>query len=280
MSNFSAKFLHRAKASNRLGHRSSPLTKIYVLAHTKELLSSVPRASGLFPVDLTRLTLPVCYQSNQFAEGRFFLSKEALSPGSAYVGVCSARYDEKWLGTQGYGVRLQNLPAVGKRMSDTDVVAPGIARGWMEQAEEAHPGMGPLINELLQPGNKDAPVPYASTFVCSIKVFKELVIYFNQRVEAAIAKYGTRLPYSYRCPHCGTTSPDGIGMYSSDRHFGFFGERIIMSFFAMHSDLKLRTPESILAGPVRAAVRRAASRSIHFARAVDKSITRFSGEFL
>lgn len=160
-------------------------------------------------------------------------------------------------------------------MRRQDEVHPGISTllhavrdTWAVDGDEAHPGRestvdhrspdGPALPEqhgvLPSPhrashpsahrGLPSAPqgwgvAVWGSTLILHREEFTALLAAFRAAFAAVHADHGLDLPYAYRCPRCGRTSPWGVGRWSDDRHASYFYERVTGLHFALRPGLTL-----------------------------------------
>jgi len=226
-----------------------PTFRFFVLAHNDETLERVPVHRGIEPVDLRTLVLEERWRSNQFAETRFLLSEESSRMPTEFVGLASPSFRDKWPDEPPLEFLADRLPH-SRLLNTRSGLAPSLSRGnWIEEAESYHPGMGPLLNEVIDARRLRISfhrVPQANTFVCSRETFLDLRHFAKSILTDVVDRYGEDLPFSYRCRFCGTASPDGVGRYGRDRHVGFFAERVTMLYFAQRPEIRFRPPRTIL----------------------------------
>ena len=118
--------------------------QVFVLGHTDEMLSTVPRAAHLVPVDLRALTLPDQFNTDQFGEGRFLLSDEARTIDADYVGLCSANLSIRFPTR----ATLNDLRRLRPLLRPDRVFAAHPERDWRAATEGTHPGMTLVLDEI------------------------------------------------------------------------------------------------------------------------------------
>ena len=211
---------------------------IFVLSHDLELLAAVPARPELRRVHLTDLGLEGETADNTLAESRFFLSSRALDVTTEYVGVVSARYDEKFV-PRGL-VTLEQLAqgVITPFLTPRRVFAPAITGRdgeWVERSEAIHPGMTLLVreaSELIPDVDLSRRTLFANSFIAHRDVYQEFVADFRALFATFHERYGLEFPHTYRCSHCGTELDCGHGRYQRDRHPSYFLERITALWFS------------------------------------------------
>jgi hypothetical protein len=211
---------------------------IFVLSHDEALLAAVTPRPALRPVDLRDLHLPDAVAGNSLAESRFFLSERALDVTTEYVGVLSARHDEKYADRGMLTLDQLAQCAITPYLRPRRVFAPMATRPggrWVERSDLAHPGLTALVREAAEeiPGvDFSRPTLFANSFVVHRSAYVEFVGEFRRIFEIFHARYGLDFPHVYRCSTCGTVSDDGQGRYQRDRHAAYFYERVTALCFA------------------------------------------------
>jgi hypothetical protein len=228
---------------------------IFVLSHDDALLAAVPARSELRPVDLRDLGLAGDLATNSLAESRFFLSELALDVTTEYVGVLSARHDEKYAPR---ALTLDQLAqgAITPYLRPRRVFGPlvtGFGGRWVEGSDRVHPGLTALVREAAEeiPGvDVSRPTVLASSFIAHRDVYLEFIADFRRLFDTFHARYGLDFPHVYRCSTCGTVFEDGHGRYQRDRHGAYFYERVTALYFARPQfELVGLLKENFMSGP-------------------------------
>jgi hypothetical protein len=211
---------------------------IFVLSHDDALLAAVPARSELRRVDLRDLGLAGELATNSLAECRFFLSERALDVTTEYVGVLSARHDEKYAPSGVLTLEQLAQGAITPYLRPRRVFAPlitGPGGQWVEGSDLVHPGLTALVREAAEqiPGaDVSRRTMLASSFIAHRDVYLEFIAEFRRLFETFHARYGLDFPHVYRCSRCGTVFEGGHGRYQRDRHGAYFYERVTALYFA------------------------------------------------
>lgn len=222
--------------------------RLNVLAHTDQLLQSVPTHPVIVRVDLRDLPLEERWNSNQFAEARFLLSPALLDDGHPWQGVVSARFEEKWPREPGL-VRIAEMLTRRHWLGRRVVLAPALERNdWIADADLGQPGLTALLRQIIAAHHitvGPGPVPYANTFICHRTHLPGLQQFLMEMLTWSLDRWGDDLPFGYRCPSCGTTDHIQVGRYGRDRHIGFLAERLTMLYFSQIRGLTFRRPRTL-----------------------------------
>lgn len=218
-----------------VGQRVMSCLTLFVLSHDDQLAERVPRHPVLHPIDLRTLTFPTQrWADNRLAESRWFLSNEGGGVATPYVGVLSARHDEKWADRPSLNELadvVPRLPQFGRHRG----LGANLIRGTriIEWAEEWHPGIGVMLDAVVaefrlqvRPGS----VPLANTFICHVDRYHELRAFMRAAVEFVELHFGEEPAFSHRCELCQMDA--GECDYHRGRRIGFVCERLTMLFFA------------------------------------------------
>lgn len=219
---------------------------VFVVSHDSELLAKVPRLPFLRNILLTELAIPERFKGDSLSENRFFLAEEALDVDSDFVGLVSARFEER----EPDGPGFEGLLDLAQAMNTHDCWSPVVRRVeshldtflWIKAQDGLHPGMSKILEtcdeELFNHPSKATGVIFTGNqFIIPREQWIELVHLWRQGLAKVEEKYGLLPSFSYRCFNCGKHRPSGYWRYSPARHLGFIGERLTALIVA-HSGLQ------------------------------------------
>lgn len=235
-------------------------TQVYALFHDPLSLRSAPTHPRIKAIDLNKLTLDSRWNTNLLAEARFFLSREGTTDLPEWIGVASARFDEKF----SHGPTLEKIvsrvgliPNLPKNM----LFAPLIMGGaWWETRDEVTPGMTNVLEQIIAHFSLtklDGKAPFCNTFICHRTRYLELCQFLEEALSFSLDTWGENIPFSYRCHCCGTSSLERIGRYGRERHWGFLAECLTALFFTRAEGLRVvDTSHLFLRGLAKGSARR------------------------
>ena len=219
---------------------------VFVVSHDSELLARVPRLPFLRNILLTDLAIPERFKGDSLSENRFFLSEEALDVESDFVGLVSARFEER----EPDGPGFEGLLNLAQVMNASDCWSPVVRRVeshldtflWIKAQDGLHPGMSKILEDcdkelFSHPSSVTGVIFTGNQFIVPREQWIELVHLWRQGLAAVEQKYGLLPSFSYRCFNCGKHKPEGYWRYSPTRHLGFIGERLTALIIA-HSGLQ------------------------------------------
>jgi hypothetical protein len=198
---------------------------VLILAHG-EWLSVVPTHPPFRVIDLDRLPVPDGIPSPAWlSESAFFLSDLMLEPETDYVWLCSGRHDDKRTEIK---TRIIDLPNFVPSHPGEIWCVDKAATTWREDSERGHPGITPLIDELVMRfSTKNGRTFYANNWCMHralipgfLEQWRTMFWYFHK-------KYGTDFSYD-------------VGQWHHEqRKGGYFYERLTMVIIA-NMDLTIR----------------------------------------
>lgn len=230
--------------------RMSDRTTVFVLGHNPRLLARVPAGRGLTTVNLDELDLPPRLRGQELAEARFFLADAIDHCEAEWIGLVSARWEDKWPAWPG----LAELPALASGLSDPRmVVAPAVwwwpgadAVQYAARQDRRYPGMGALLDDPGAPqisphGRRRGlrPLVFNNTLIAHRSVVRDWVAHLRASFAYYDGRYGLDLPFEVECAWCGTVLRDAEGqrtthpgrLYEPTRHAGYFYEALTAKYF-------------------------------------------------
>lgn len=208
---------------------------VFVVSHDPQLLARVPSLPYLRNILLSELDIPERFKGDSLSENRIFLSQDAMKVETDFVGLVSARFEER----EPNGPGFLGLLDLVQSMSDRECWSPVVrnvntskeASFWIAAQDGIHPGMAGILGlceERLFP--ESAPVTgvvfTGNQFIVPREHWIRLVKLWRLGLSEVEKEYGLVPPFSYRCFNCGTKKPNGYWRYSPARHLGFIGERL------------------------------------------------------
>lgn len=219
---------------------------VFVVSHDSELLAKVPRLPFLRNILLTDLAIPDRFKGDSLSENRFFLSEEALDVESDFVGLVSARFEER----EPDGPGFEGLWDLVQHMKPNECWSPVVRKAeshfdtsiWIKAQDGLHPGMSKILkycdDRLFHHSTNQTGVIFTGNqFIVPREQWIKLVHLWREGLGEVEKKYGLLPSFSYRCFNCGTHKPLGYWRYSPARHLGFVGERLTALIIA-HSGLE------------------------------------------
>jgi hypothetical protein len=219
---------------------------VFVVSHDSDLLAKVPRLPFLRNILLTDLAIPERFKGDSLSENRFFLDEDALDVDSDFVGLVSARFEER----EPDGPGFEGLWDLAQKMGSNDCWSPRVQEAesyldtsiWIKAQNGIHPGMSKILKvcneKLFHNSSEETGVIFTGNqFIIPRAQWIRLVDLWRQGLAEVEEKYGLLPPFSYRCFNCGKHKPTGYWRYTPARHLGFIGERLTALILA-HSGLQ------------------------------------------
>lgn len=204
-----------------MGRSASEDMRILVLGHLGYDLEAVEMRSYLSPVRLDRLG------QNELAESRIYLDPGVMDrfEGREYVGLASARWDDKY---EGKSTLLADLHWARGLLAKDVVLAPDVwGSCWAEVTCRSNKGMERMLGELEKftgmPLEK-GPTFWSNNFICHRDVFSDYVAHFRKVYDHFHSKYDDRFDY--------------VGM-DTRRTPAFFYEAVTVHYFSNRTDLEI-----------------------------------------
>jgi hypothetical protein len=202
--------------------------KVFVLWHDSSRIWRYPWRWYHQYINLSELPIGE-FKCEAIAESRAYLADLPIAPEDEYIGMASARWNEKY---RHEVTRLENLHHLN--LSPNVVwAADRTPHGWAYNSDYHHPGMYPLLEEMaritgLQLTNN--PTLYGNNFVCHRSVFEDLVVHIRKVISYFHKKYHFDIPFNN-------------GHFDRVRQAAYFYERATMLYFANRSDLIIKSAE-------------------------------------
>lgn len=198
---------------------------IHILSHRQDQLDAIPERPFFRKVHLAELPIGE-YQTNQLSEMRYFLSDIPLD--SEYVGMCSARWNEKY---------PDNVPLeeINQLPLAADVIWVGelTSANWAAFSEWVHPGMMVYLKELEEVSGlrmMAGPAFWSNNFICHRKVFEDFLGKWRSMFDAMYALHQYTFSFGNKA--------DRYPIYDITRHASYFYERLTLLYFANHPELR------------------------------------------
>lgn len=222
---------------------------IEVVSHDPNLLEKVPEHNSLSRHLLSELDIPEAFQGEFLAENRFFLTNGLIESGSRFVGIASARWNDRFQSWP----KLENMHVAIEPYSSCENVAFAPlamhvsgrqAKAWILAQDSVHPGMSNILIDLMESLNlridddEYSHVVMGNNFVVEIERAQDFLEFWQKSFFYIVDKHGLTPPFSYRCAKCGKTNDYGIGRWSATRHIGFLLERVSSLYFMTNSSLR------------------------------------------
>jgi|GEM_PF-2863386 len=199
--------------------RRTDLT-LLVLGHERERLKTcqnVPHAKCVY--------LPDIDADNSLAESRIFASNHIANAGTEYVGLCTARWNEKYAGECRPLERLHELPMGVSRVWAARPAEPD----WLELTERDHPGMRRILEYLagaMGARNPKRRSVWSNNLIAHWSVVRGLQDWVWRGLGLAFAEFGPKPRY-------------GMAGWDKTRPLSYLAERISMLYFCMRDDLEI-----------------------------------------
>lgn len=195
---------------------------LFVLGHERERFKTVPTLPHI-----RHVFLPDLDESNSLAESRVFLSRLIDDCQSEYVGLCTARWDEKY---SDECLPLKDLHRLRMRRDVVWAARPSVA-DWVERTDDNHRGMAAILRRLateLGVADVRRSAPWSNNFICHADTMTEILAWWRKCWRVIEAEFGRppRIPYA---------APEG-----TTRHHSYLAERLTMLYFCSRPDLEIR----------------------------------------
>jgi hypothetical protein len=213
---------------------------VFVISHDEDLLKAIPKADYLTPVNLGNLDIPSRFKGEILAENRLFLSKDALNVTTDFVGIVSARLEER----EPLGPGFLDLYSMIQGFDNNEIWSPRMRRiesrnqlsFWIECQSGLNPGMGRVLEEirgLLFPKTQVKGFVFlGNQFITSRSNWIAFVNLWRQALALSEERFGLIPPFTFRCWNCASSQPSGYWRYTRVRHLAFLGERLTPLVFA------------------------------------------------
>lgn len=201
---------------------------IYVLSHEDDVLARVPNKYFIQEVALHKLPCDV-FQDNRLAEFRFYVGldyKRPFPPLADYVGVMTARWDEK------YSHKVMRLETMNSLSFDPETVwvshidKPQWER-WISQFDGEK-----IIREIEEYNGlkrkHDANFIWSGNYICHRRVYREIANFLNDNINWIYEKYGLDVPFEH---------PDEA---ERKRNFAFLMESVLILYLQNRTDLMFK----------------------------------------
>lgn len=196
----------------------------------------------MIPINLNTLRIADAFKGQSLSENRIYLDDLVFDVKTDFVGLVSARYNER---VRTNFPRVSELEAVAAQMHYKELFAPSSQRVdskiayelWIKKQDGEHPGIAQVL-ERLDTGLNWPTLGHhgfavlGNQFIVHRDVWFDLVNFWRTGFFSSYKIWGMNAPFSHRCFHCGANKPDGYSRYGPQRHAGFLGERITAMYFA------------------------------------------------
>ncbi len=217
-----------------------PSLTLFVTTHDLALLKKIPTHDFVKPIFLPELDIAERFRGDSLSENRLFVAKEAEQVDTEYVGVVSARFQEREPHVGGFG----SIPAILENMTAASFWAPrhyaigskGDMDFWIQAQGGIHPGMEHVLRRVR---GAIFPAPHAdwgtlatgNQFIVSNQEWLNFLSNWRLGLALVEAEFGLQPQFGYRCWRCHRPKTEGYSRYSRSRHLGFFGERMTAMHF-------------------------------------------------
>lgn len=222
---------------------------IFVLGHEPARLDPLRDVPGLQPVNLNEVGLPSRLAGQELAEVRFLLTEAIADCDSEWIGVVSARFEQKWP----HWPALRQLPDLAERLPDARaILSPSVwwwpagdVRRFAWRNDLRYPGLSELLDDPFAPQVTPVsrrgfvPLVYNNTLIGNRALMHRWQTFMQEAVSYYDGRYGLDIPMEVECAWCGARCRDEQGqrtrhpgrLYEPIRHAAYFYEVVSAQFF-------------------------------------------------
>lgn len=209
----------------------SRILTMNVIHINDEIINSVDDKLHIKKINLNSLKIDEKYKEieDELCENRFYLSKEYEKTNTPYIGLGSARWNEKYP----YQIQLEKLPKLHYELHPRIVwAAQPTDRHWAEQSEYLHKGMMKYIKELADRKSMYIVAGrsfWSNNFICHKDVFYDFIEFWWDSYNYLYDKY--KLDFDFETYENHNLKP------------AYLLERITVLYFSNRYDLVIKKIE-------------------------------------